>query len=231
MNWQTGLVWALAAVWALFLLRALRQSGPALAATTRQITVDAMFLAIIFLMGFVPQLGYLTILPGLALTLLHLPVLIGSYLYGWRRGLLYGLAFGLTSWAMALSSGAGLNALFAVPWVSVLPRLVWGALAGAAFDLPRKNPKIYGNPAAVGGIAFLLTLGHTALVFGALFLFYGTEMRAFFGGGNVILNGLSFTLVGFLALGALGEALLGALVTPLVGKALLRLQRSEPRRL
>ena len=60
------------------------------------LTNDAIFLAIIILMTFVPNLGYLSIAGGvITFTLLHLPVILGASLGGWKRGAIYGLAFGV----------------------------------------------------------------------------------------------------------------------------------------
>jgi uncharacterized membrane protein len=123
---------------------------------------------------------------------------------------------------MAALQGVGLNALFIYPWVSVLPRALFGLLAGAVFQLLKKTPKIYGNPAAVGGIAFLLTVCHSVLVFADLFVFYGGVMSALFASGSAVMNGVTFTFLAVIAVGMAGEATLGAIITPLAGKGLLK---------
>ncbi len=227
MNWTALVVWAAVAVWVFFFIKTLNSSMAAKegADRTHFLAIDAMFIAIIAIMGLVPQLGYLTLITGFSLTLMHIPVLIGAYLFGWKRGLLYGTAFGLTSCLMATLGGTGINAFFIYPWVSVLPRALFGLLAGVVFQLLKKTPKIYGNLAAVGGIAFLLTMCHTGLVFADLFVFYGGVMSAYFASGNSVVNGIAFTLVGVVAIGAAGEATLGAIITPLAGKGLLRAMR------
>jgi uncharacterized membrane protein len=227
MNWETVVVWAAVAVWVFFFIQALRlaskkETSEKSVDRTHLLAIDALFIAIIAIMGFVPQLGYLTIIAGLSLTLMHIPVLIGAYLFGWKRGLLYGTAFGLTSWIMATLQGTGLNALFIYPWVSVLPRALFGLLAGAVFQLLKKTPKIYGNPAAVGGIAFLLTVCHSVLVFADLFVFFGGTMSALFASSSAVMNGITFTFLAIIAAGVAGEATLGAIITPLAGKGLLR---------
>jgi uncharacterized membrane protein len=227
MNWETVVVWAAVAVWVFFFIQAFRlaskkETSEKSLDRTHLLAIDALFIAIIAIMGFVPQLGYLTIITGLSLTLMHIPVLIGAYLFGWKRGLLYGTAFGLTSCLMAALQGTGLNALFIYPWVSVLPRALFGLLAGVVFQLLKKTPKIYGNPAAVGGIAFLLTVCHSVLVFGDLFIFYGGTMSALFASGGAVMNGITFTFLAIIAAGVAGEATLGAIITPLAGKGLLR---------
>jgi uncharacterized membrane protein len=224
MSWQDMAFWALFALWLILFWRVFARLSPQ-AGSSRLLAADAMFIAIIAIMGFVPQLGYIALIPGLSLTLMHLPVLIGAYLFGWKRGFLYGLAFGITSCLEALLQGAGLNALFIYPWVSVLPRALWGLLAGGVFQLLRKNPKIYANPAAVGGLSFLLTILHTLLVFADLFVFYGGTMAGLFASGSALIGGVAFAFAAAIALGALGEALIIAIATPIVGKGLLRLSK------
>lgn len=188
-------------------------------------TEDAIIIAIIVVMGFVPQFGYITVVPGISLTLLHLPVLIGAYRGGWKRGLFYGAAFGVTSWLQALQSGTGLNAFFVYPWVSVLPRLLFGFFAGLFFSFLEKGNKLYRNGFLVAAISFLCTILHTVLVFADLFAFYPSEMFAFFSGEGAIGEGIVVGVTLILALGCLGESVLAAIFTPLVGKALTRIDR------
>jgi uncharacterized membrane protein len=197
-----------------------KKSSPTTSASVHQITIDAFFIAIIVLMGFVPQLGYITIVPGLSLTLLHLPVLLGAYLYGWKKGLLYGTAFGITSWLVALQSGVGFNAFFIYPWVSVLPRLLFGLIAGILFTILKKMPKIVRSGFSIGTMAFLLTILHTVLVFIDLWIFYPSEIKALFASTSAIGDGILLTFLGLIALGCLGEAVLAALLVPSLGNAI-----------
>ncbi|MCO7151568.1 ECF transporter S component [Vagococcus lutrae] len=62
---------------------------------TRDLTLTAIFLAIIFLFAFTP-LGFIN-LGVIKATLIHVPVIIGSIVLGPRIGALLGLAFGGTS--------------------------------------------------------------------------------------------------------------------------------------
>ncbi|MCH3908876.1 MAG: ECF transporter S component [Bacilli bacterium] len=222
MSTQTIVFWILLVLWVLSFLYGYKKSFPS-SIKTKDIAVNAIFFAIILVMGFVPQVGYITIIPGLSLTLLHIPVLIGSYLYGWKKGALLGLLFGVTSWIEALLNPTGFNAFFIYPWVSILPRVLFGILSGLFFQLLRKTPKIYANGLAVGGISFLLTCLHTVLVFLDLFVFYPSELSALFIGGSSLVNGVTFTFLAVIALGMLGEATLSALVVPSVGRGLQRL--------
>lgn len=224
MNYQIIVFWVLFTLWALLFLGNYKQSYPT-SLKSKDIAVDAFFIAIIAVMGFVPQIGYIAILPWLSLTLCHLPVLLGAYLYGWKKGALYGLAFGITSWIEALLTGTGFNALFIVPWVSVLPRLLFGFLSGLAFQLLRKTPKIYTNGVAVGALAALLTCLHTALVFLDLYVFYPSVIGNYFVSKDPVVAGVALTFFGLIALGMAGEASLAAIIVPLVGKAVRKIAK------
>jgi uncharacterized membrane protein len=228
MDYRTILFWVSLAMALILLVAFFHQYFPKKQGrTVDALTADALFCSIIMIMGFVPQLGYITIVPGLSLTLLHIPVLIGAYLFGTKRGTLYGFVFGLTSWFQALQTGTGFNAFFIYPWVSVLPRILFGFLAGLFFTLLKKMPKIYHSGFYVGLSAFVLTIVHTLLVFLDLFIFYPSEMKQIFATSSSIASGVVLAFVAVIALGAIGEATLAGITTPLVGKALRRVQENS----
>ena len=62
----------------------------------RRFTTTALLIAIILVMGLVPFLGYLPIGP-IKLTLICIPVIIGTLALGLKSGLLLGFVFGITS--------------------------------------------------------------------------------------------------------------------------------------
>ena len=188
-----------------------------------QLTKDALFLAIILAMGFVPNLGYITIMPGVSLTLMHIPVLIGCCCFGWKRGWLYGLFFGVTSWIQATQNPVGFNGFFIYPWVSILPRVLFGLLAGILFSLLGKLPKILKGRLGIGLAGFLMTLIHTGLVFLDLYIFFPSEIAAVFGTTSTIGSGVVVAFAVAILVGALGEAVLGGLITAVVGPVLRKL--------
>jgi uncharacterized membrane protein len=188
--------------------------------TVKDIAVDAIFVAIIAAMTFVPYVGMIT-LPFISFTLLHLPVLLGAYLFGWRKGLLFGTAMGILSMIKALTT-PGLdpfNLLFVWPWISVLPRALFGFLSGLFFDMLHKNSKLYGNPLIVGLLSFAFTVMHTVFVFGSLFIFFPGITSGIFAGSGEILEGVVVGAIVIISIGMLGEAILAGIITPVVGKA------------
>ncbi|MCR4561634.1 MAG: ECF transporter S component [Bacilli bacterium] len=179
--------------------------------TTRSIAIDALFIAIILLMGLVPNIGYISIPPFGSITLMHLPVILGACLFGWKKGTLYGLIFGLTSWYKAAAGGtAGIDLYFAYPWISVLPRVLFGFLSGLFFTLLKKNSKLYRNGLLIALAAAISTCVHTILVYLDLAIFFPNVM---FGNQATMILFIS----GF-ALGMAGEAALAAIVVGALGK-------------
>lgn len=178
----------------------------------RQIAYDAMFLAIILVMTFTPYVGYIQIGP-ISFTLIHLPVLIGAALFGWKRGLLYGLFFGAGSLIKAMTMPGTIDFLFFNPLVSILPRMIFGLLAGLLFSLLRKFKAFYQKGIVMPIGAFLLTVIHTFLVLTVLFLIYRIELNEFL---QSDIQYIGFALGGLITLGAIVEAALAFIIVPLI---------------
>ncbi len=131
---------------------------------TRQMTLLAMFIAIIAVLGLVPNglggtLGFIKIAPTIEATIIHIPVLIGAVLFGRKMGIYLGLAFGVVSNVAAFLYA---SPLLIYPWVAVLPRLVFGFLI---YDVTVFFIKVLKNRyLGIGVSFFILTLIHTILV-------------------------------------------------------------------
>ncbi len=183
------------------------------------ICIDAMFLALIVLMAFTP-IGFIP-LPTISVTIIHIPVLIGAYLFGRRRGALYGLFFGAVSCIKSLQAVSSiLDPFFQNPIVSVLPRLIFGYLAGLTFDIIKKFIPKQGIQQVVVIIAsFALTLVHSVLVLGTLGLIYGnklSELLSEYYASFWIFMGVTLTTSSML------EALFASILTPSVSYPLSR---------
>ena len=161
--------------------------------------IDAMFLSIILIMTFTP-LGFITLFGVVSNTLIHIPVLIGALLFGYKKGLLYGTFFGLASLFKALTSPVTiLDPYFVNPLVSVLPRVLFGLISGLVFDLIKKLPKVYNMPLLYVS-SFILTILHSILTLGSLSLVHYQEINSlatsYYGSillfiyGTIITNGL-----------------------------------------
>lgn len=184
----------------------------------RGIVFDAMFIAIIALMAFVPNIGLISVSPLISFTILHIPVLIGAALFGWKRGLIYGFAFGILTLIQAATQPRGaFDPLFINPLVSVLPRVIFGLAAGLSFELLKKIPRLYQKGLYVASLSFLNTLLHTFLVITAIWIVYRSDVLRIL----EIQDSQSFHWINFLGLlaivlGALVEAGIASIITPAV---------------
>ena len=187
--------------------------------TVKDIAIDAIFVGIIAVMTFVPMVGMIAINSVVSFTLLHLPVVLGAYLFGWRKGLVLGVAMGVCSMLKAIITPTGaLDPLFVWPWISVLPRALFGYLSGLFFDLLHKNSKLYGNPLIVGLLSFAFTVMHTVFVFGSLFIFFPNETYGLLSSESPFAGGITVFVAIIILFGMLGEATLAGIVTPALGK-------------
>ncbi|MGE4571485.1 MAG: ECF transporter S component [Candidatus Izemoplasmatales bacterium] len=127
----------------------------------RRMTILAMFVAIIIVMGMVPFLGFIPFL-GLSFQIITIPVIIGAVILGRKEGLILGTVFGIVSLIRGAMSG-GFDFLFVLPWISVLPRMIFGWVIYDVFKFFKKLlPK---NRLVALALGFLIvSLIHTLLV-------------------------------------------------------------------
>lgn len=133
---------------------------------TRRLTTAALLAALVLLLSFT-NLGYIPFLT-LAITIVHVPVIIAVLTGGGRTGMLVAFLFGATSWYQSLTNPTSiLSPLFQNPLVSVLPRLLIVPAMLLAMRCFRKNPRsklMYGVTAATGSLAnTVLTLSAVSL--------------------------------------------------------------------
>ena len=167
----------------------------------KDITTNALLIALIVVMAIVPQLGFISLF-GVALTLIHIPVLIGALLfpkYGW----VYGLTFGLTSLFVALTRPVTpIDLLFQNPLVSVLPRLAFGALIPVVYTLSKRLTS--SKNIQLGLTTASMTLVHGVFVLSMIAVF-GVELL---GGSQVALQ----VIGGVLLSNSVPEALVAVMV-------------------
>ena len=113
---------------------------------TRYMVELAMMIAIIILMAFTP-LGYLRT-PGLSITILTIPVAVGAIILGPRGGAICGLAFGATSFYMALTGSSSFAAMllsinpFGTFITCIVARVLEGWLTGLIFAALYKKASV-----------------------------------------------------------------------------------------
>lgn len=134
---------------------------------TFELVLTSMFIGIILILSLVPQLGFITILPGVSLTIVHIPTLIGIFLLKPRSALILGITFGLGSlMASYIYAVNPTDLAFQNPLVSVLPRALFGLLAYYIFYGLKKIEKLKFGNTLIFGIVSLITI--FGLYFGSL---------------------------------------------------------------
>jgi len=89
--------------------------------------------ALIAMMTFTPYVGYISIAGLLSITTLHIPVIIGAILLGWRYSIFLGGVWGFTCLLYAMMQGTADAAIFLNPMISVVPRILVGFLTSMYF--------------------------------------------------------------------------------------------------
>lgn len=192
-------------------------------------TLLAMFIAIIAVMAFVPYLGFITI-GAISATIIPIPVLIGGVLLGRKGGIILGLTFGVVSLIRGAMS-VNFDYLFIFPWVSVLPRFIFGLLIYDTYQIIKKIFRIQILSLVIA--FFLLSMIHSLLVLPMLVTTFpivlgSPSLQGIVGGDNVtfIQSIDSFRAVmglifGILISNSIVEALLAASIGAIVTDRLL----------
>ncbi len=104
----------------------------------RKIVVSGVLGAVAIFLGW-SHLGFIPWIAGAALTIMHVPVIIGAVLEGPWVGTAIGLIFGLFSLLQAVIAPTGpVDVWFQNPVISVLPRLFIGVFAWLTYKAARR---------------------------------------------------------------------------------------------
>jgi uncharacterized membrane protein len=187
-----------------------------------EITVISSFTALIIVMALVPMLGFIQI-GAVAITIIHIPVLIGGIFGGRKVSVSLGLAFGILSLIVALTRPTGpIDLLFQNPMISVVPRVLFGL---GMYELYRLFTKLFRNNEYISiPVAMVVgTLLHSVLVLTSLFIFGRATLEGFgitallpFIWGVLLTNGFIEAALAGLVGGPIAKALLSAKVRDLV---------------
>lgn len=199
----------------------------------RNLALFSMFLAIELLMCLTP-VGYIR-MPGLSITLMHIPVVVCGILMGPSWGAALGLVFGLTSvWNATTQPGivsfvfspfvtiGGVSGNWTSLIIALVPRVLLGYLSGLFYQLFAKK---LNRPLSALLAGCLSTFLHTLMVLGLIALLWGNAYAAALGQspdlllmylGTVILtNGL----LEMAAAGLVAMALAKAIRPSMLGQA------------
>lgn len=184
---------------------------------TRVLVYNALLIAIVIVLATVPNIGFIQI-GTVAITIIHIPVIIAAILFGYKSALLIGLAFGVSSMLVAMSRGAVGDILFINPMVSVVPRIIFALLTSLFYNL---LGVIKNDSVRIGATAFVSSLAHSVMVFFAMYLSitmgFAPAFNEWITGG---FSGFVILIVASLGVQTIGEALLATIVSIPVVKAL-----------
>lgn len=189
---------------------------------TRYMVELAMMIAIILLMSFTP-LGYIRT-PGLSVTLLTIPVAVGAIILGPKGGAVCGLAFGATSFYMALTGSSA----FAAMLMSISPlgtfvtcivaRVLEGWLTGLIFTALYKRASTKKFSCYIASLACPLL--NTLFFMGFLCIFfYNTEYIQGLASGLGVGNPILF-VAAFVGIQGLIEAGICFVIGSIISRAL-----------
>lgn len=128
----------------------------------QEMVLTSIFGAIIILLGIIPNVGYIRI--GVAsFTIIHIPVIVGLFILGFRSNLILGGIFGLSSLLAALMyASEPFDLAFINPLISVLPRVLF-ALSGyyilVLFKWIAQKKSVIAKPVIYGIITIITGVG------------------------------------------------------------------------
>ena len=206
-------------------------------AKTQNMVKLALFAGIIVVLSMTP-LGYIP-LGVIKATTIHIPVILGSILLGWKAGAVLGGIFGLSSLVVNTITPSLTSFVF-TPFYSLdgsggslwslvvcfVPRILVGILP---YFIYRSIQKLHGSDIVSLGIAgFLGSMTNTLLVMNLIYLLFGER----WGAAKQISSDLIYkTILGVIAANGIPEAIVAAVITAAVGKVLIKVLRmSSPRR-
>lgn len=178
---------------------------------------------IILLMAFTP-IGYLPIGPGLTVTLIPIPVVIGAIVLGPFAGAILGAVFGLTSFSMCLFQRDAFGVLlfnispFKTFIICMVPRIIMGLLCGYIFKLIYNTKMKKVVPFAVSSLAGPLL--NTVLFMGTLWLLFRDAAPVVGMAKSVGSTGFFSFIIGFVGVNALIEASVCLVVATAVSKGI-----------
>ena len=194
---------------------------------TLKLTVYALFLAIMLVMGLVPGLGFIPT-PVAGIVIIQVPVILASYFLGYKGGMFFGLVFGITSiincfiqpdvFAAIIMNAGGIKTIGLMIICLVIPRVLIGLTTRATYDLIYRFDKT--RLLSMGLSAFLGTLTNTVFFLGAFYLFAREACMTGFGAATE--KALFDMMLGVVTFNGVIEAVTSVVLCTAIGQALYR---------
>ena len=188
----------------------------------RRSTLLALFGTIVIVQNLVPILGNIPLGP-LSITLIHITVIVAAIVLGPVQGMIIGGIWGMITFVRAFIWPTSPLAVicFTNPLISVLPRILVGAIAGYGFLWLKKHVSERKSMilAAMAG-----SMTNTLLVLGQIYLFYHNQAPRLYG---VDVRQLLPYLLGVVGTNGIPEMVLAAVKVPLIATALLKVSKKN----
>ena len=180
------------------------------------LTITAVFIALLFIQTFVPNVGYVRILPSLpAITTIPLTIAVYGTLMGPKWGLGFGLVWGLTRLVVAYTQPGDMVSLllFQNPVISLVPSILAGFFPGLI------SQKFKNRDAHIQKIGYMLSgavasLTNTILT-DLMFMSNSSTLTSYLGhfSQSTPLLAILVTALGF---NGLVEAIFNAILVPII---------------
>ncbi|WP_051671285.1 ECF transporter S component [Oribacterium sp. P6A1] len=210
------------------------KAGIGISGQVRDLSIMAMFTAIVMIMAFTP-FGIID-LPLIKATILHVPVVIGSVVLGPKKGAFLGFLFGATSLFKNITAPSLLSFAFTptvpVPglthgsvwalFICFVPRILvgvtpWLLYTAAKKLLPKMNDAVRFMFLALCGALGAIT--NTALVMGSIFVVF---RNAYATANNIPVDKVLSVILGIVFTNGIPEMLVAAVIVPVVITALIK---------
>lgn len=206
---------------------------------TFNMVMTALFVAIIVVMTFIPNVGYINLIVIKA-TLLHVPVIVGSIVLGPKNGAVLGATFGITSlikntfepsllsfafspfYSLGDVGGNGWSVVIAlVPriLVGVIPYFVYKGIEKLLKDFKRRRLIAIPVAAAVG------TFTNTLLVMNLIYFCFRDEFAT---AKNIAVEAVYDVILGIIAANGIPETIVAVVLGTAVSMALLKVMPQGP---
>lgn len=182
---------------------------------TKRLTMMAIATAILLIQNFVPFLGNLP-LPPLNPTIIHITVIVFTFLLGTRDGMIIGAIWGIIRMIRAFAMPASpLDPLiWTNPMIAVLPRLLIGLTVGMSYQWLQKRWTSTHN---LRISAFLGSLTNTVFVMLFIYVFFTEDIAYLM---NIQMDNIVYGLLAIVVTSGIPEAIIAAIIAPIVVKPL-----------
>ncbi|QTJ46812.1 ECF transporter S component [Dolosigranulum pigrum] len=182
---------------------------------TKRLTMMAIATAILLIQNFVPFLGNLP-LPPLNPTIIHITVIVFTFLLGTRDGMIIGAIWGIIRMIRAFAMPASpLDPLiWTNPMIAILPRLLIGLTVGVTYQwLQKRWPSAHSLRIS----AFLGSLTNTVFVMLFIYVFFTEDIAYLM---NIQMDNIVYGLLAIVVTSGIPEAIIAAIIAPIVVKPL-----------